>query len=360
MRHILLGQHQADGQVAPSPVQAFTPHQENGIQDAQSFSRWVIERYQERVAGVCLQYPQIQHISLLGSFGRQDATVDSDMDPWIICDNGLDLGQMANISRAEWSIRQSMADDYQLSHLARHRASLFSLTEATFYRRAFLVRVEIPRRRGEHHVVAQPGGALTDSDFSARELCIDTVVSIDEFATQLRTAIQAGPSEIGRQKKWSRRILQELHVLDTGGLEPIIPEQRAGHILDALSCAETYLQTAGSKLDALALSRRILAHKLMWNVEKVRWELFQSLANEAHFHHWRQAQGVFFGFPPVEIEALAQRIQACLGGDNAHRDLDEHIALLTIDHCSMDQIHAFHAVWQDWLHTHAHLLLARE
>ncbi len=328
------------------------------------FSRQIILLYRERIDGLLARHPHVQEVSLLGSFGRGDASRESDMDPWVITDDDLMLEDMAIISADELSIRRSIAAELDLPNLARHLASLFSQGEAALYRRAFLSRVEVPRCHGAHSVIAQRVGNASAVTFSKHQLVLDSAVSIGEFSEQLSSALQRGKTAEPLQKKWSRRIIQLIDFLEKGewiardhGLDRILVQHFSGRPEAVVQSAERYLQSVRQALNNDAWERRTLSHKLLWNIEKVRWEVFQGMVDEAHFDRWRQGQGRFFGFPPKQISALADRVHLALGEGIGLAPLQERLVTLQTGECSRDHIGSFHDSWRYWLQANASRLL---
>lgn len=311
------------------------------------------------------QYP-IRYVSLLGSFGRGDADPESDMDPWVVCDEGLTLQQMAAISDIEKEIRQVIAREYDLPNLARHRASVFLEQEAELYRCTFHARVEVPRLQGEQNVIMQHAQPMQNVQLSQREAELDQAVSLDEFTEQLLAAIQIGVRARKNQEKWSRRIAQQLLWFAEGTwisskdeLDRHIALFFAGQPERILRAAQEYGERVRDRWTEAERCRRILTHKIMWNLEKVRWELFQSLTDVEHFHLWRLGQKRFFGFPPQDIGLLAEKIRQCIGQDDGIDALQRAIQMLTADDCAVAEVHNFYEVWQHWLQINARSLLQK-
>jgi len=260
----------------------------------------LIRNYQ---ASLCPIKKEVQNLRILGSLGRLEMQKTSDMDIWIITSINT-VEELAKLSNKELSIRKKLSKKLQLKNIHRHRASIFSKKEAEIYMNTFPVRVGNPYILKEQiELISKQNIDYTPID--GHSIFPDLIVSLEEFLEYFNNTINIPPQD----NKWAHRIVKEIYYYsrcqrvdkDRIILEITKNYSKPKNILKLIN---SYLEKLKKTTNNYEVEKRRVLHKLMWTLEKVRWELVESHGNIKYFNLWRQGKQKKYGFFPREIGQL--------------------------------------------------------
>ncbi len=257
----------------------------------------------------------VMSVRVLGSYGRGDARLDSDLDVWVTARDDTPFNELYELWRQDLDKREQ----YQLDHgdalpaITRHGPSVFRDKESAAYLAGFLHRVMFPGELGEHilmHRVDQPELPVS---YSNDDTLADMAIMLSDFLGNYWREVERG--DIKLQKKWLARLHREVtyHTLgvrlrhDTDIFEDGTDEAAIVQKADELLSSLTQLAVPN-----LIQERRII-QSCLWTLEKVRWELFGCVEDTERWDRWRTGERTHLGFTPQEIGKLLRDCQQYLG-----------------------------------------------
>jgi thiamine kinase-like enzyme/predicted nucleotidyltransferase len=310
--------------------------------------------------------PDISEVSVLGSFGRLEGNKESDMDIWLVCpEKNIDtLDKLSNVSDQEFLVRQKVAEKLSLPQLLRHKASIFTEEEAEIYRKVFAVRVGIPYILGDFSIMTpnKPNPVM----FDRLRFNVDYTVSLEEFIDHWQVA-QDKNLPYSQQRKWTRRMVQEMFFKATGrrlirnqDQEELIKNNYGDSDIKVIEATKSEIMCHKKLLTPEEIKKQQNLHKIMWTLEKVRWELIKGKSNPQHLENWRQGIDRSFGFYPFEI---GQLITETLGLTYDPTSTTKKLGLQLIGlnrNTNQEDIDEFHSTLSKWISESARTLLNNE
>jgi len=289
---------------------AFVPEPSNLILPEKT-AKTVVDDYLE-MAKEQLRTLGVNQIRILGSYGRQDAFVESDMDVWLICNHNIveNIQSIAKLSQIELSLRKKVAEKHELHNLARHKATILSKREANLYQASFYTRVTIPYTLQEQTKVSLEKMGRISGGGTKNNKTADLIVSLAEFVGNWEKAVSHKLST-HTQNKWIRRIAQEVEYTITGtrhistnSLNKLLASKYRNSLKKLFASTDALTKKLMKDVSRNELVYCKLTHHLMWTLEKVRWELINYYATPELFEKWRCGLSKSYGFYPREIGNL--------------------------------------------------------
>ena len=337
---------------------AITPQ----LQKSAEFSNRIINTYSSELTLDSLMQ-HIRRIDVLGSIAFLDAKITSDMDLWIIVDEAdiTNVELVKRISDEEFGFRQELAKTLEMKNLDRHRASMFSGKESELYRSAFLARVEYPLQTGNHKVLYTAEQTLSPIPYSAEDYTLDVGISITEFISRIALFINQGKDELSIDKL-AQRVARELHLYNNGqylGITAqlrILVEQLFNGSRDrTLSEAKALSAEIFSRNSENRIKARNLMHSLMWTLEKVRWEILESLDDPIYLKGWIDGTQEGLGFSLPLLMSFLQQVNEFLESDLDLSALERDKKLL-VSVQSPEALEKFHNTFSVWISRAMNLL----
>ena len=291
---------------------------------------------------------EVGKVRIIGSFGRNDANQESDMDVWIITNKRTSLATISRISDEEIAVREDLKEKFGYPNLTRHRATIFSREEADLYESTFSVRVGSIRTTGESTTIW--GG--TEAPVVIPTL-VDLVASIEEFDA-LYDIAEKGLNGIS-SRKYARRVCKEMKYITEGVRLNSNAEVDAeisinynnspAEVMEESRQVRDQLYLSG--LDPVEVARRKIAYICMFTMEKVRWELTYGLADPQILENWRKGISRLYAFYPKKIKEFVCQTAEQLGIDPTEEL--EQIEKISTEPVSPDLLEEFNRVNTDWM-----------
>lgn len=313
-----------------------------------------MEIYQDEVYKSGLLADGVHHMRVLGSVGRREHTQQSDMDIWLVCqqDSTQKMKDIHGVVQKEMLIRHALSKSLGMPHLARHFASVFTEEEALRYQQAFPVRVAIPGNLGEHVIIGERGNTSINPDISTEGLEEDVAVSLLEFIGNCqKAALHNSPVNL---QKWRRRIMQELQTYrdrerigSNAEIDSLIAQtyQNDDQLFDDTRMFVDSLNVAPERITS-----RHIAHRLMWTLEKVRWELVAGYNDAERLKNWRLHSDRYLGLFPREISDLIIDFVGHTGMIPPNTtQLGSELLTLTRTEFDSQRLDHFHQLLSQWL-----------
>lgn len=252
-----------------------------------------------------------------GSFGRHDWCEWSDLDVDYTTKNPVPLLEVVDFSTRELEVRRKVGKEYGYPNLARHWCTIFTREEQETYDTVFAVRIGVPRYLGE--TVRLLGKEETTVRFAPPE---DIVVSLQEFQLHYENNLGRTDEIDGiTSHKYARRAYREMRFYSSGERIPKtkeVDEAIKKYANDYLMFEEIkkYTQGLTSKQNSPQLiARRDLSHRLLFTMQKIRWEFISGMVNQDLFN-WQSGQKKRHGFFPEQIKRLVREAGTALGTDD--------------------------------------------
>ncbi|MFZ2202750.1 MAG: hypothetical protein WAV56_05170, partial [Microgenomates group bacterium] len=297
----------------------------------------------------------VTEVRVIGSIGRKDGDLYSDMDVWFIFNILPRLDEMADISNRELSVREKLSQKFNLPNLNRHRCTIFTQKEAALYEQIFAVRVGMPRSLGETTILLGNGNQPIVSAPKA-----DIIVSLKEFRELYERETARGHTYF--LKKFVRRTLRETifyhdgqRLTNNASVDEIIRDKYQDNDQKVLSVGREFSDHLRAKTKEESILFRDLAHHLMFTMEKFRWEIMYGITNNEEFDNWRLGISRRYTFYPQEMIDFVKEAAAELGVDPTEEL--EQIKMISDHKFSLGTAQKFHDFHTNWMLEKARLAL---
>lgn len=316
----------------------------------------VLAEYKEKIKNL-LVTNNVNEVRIGGSFGRNDSNYNSDIDVWFIVKSLPTLPEIVELSNEELLVRHNLGKKYNYPNFDRHYCTILSQIEADFYEEVFPARVGVPRFLGETISLWGQSKIITKTSTKS-----DIIVSLKEFENTRKQVMDKGRSDLSR--KYARRTLRELYFyrdnkrfVSDKSVDEIIKSTYEDNDEKVFVAARVFVNQLSSASSKEAIYHRDLSHRLMFTLEKVRWELVYGLTNKIDYINWVQEKKKYYAFFPSEIIQLITEASSMLGVEKT-----EEIFLLneiSTKSFSTDLIYQFHDYHTKWMLNNAKLDLKR-
>jgi hypothetical protein len=152
---------------------------------AESFSKSIITDYSIGLRSDPLLWESLKYVAVLGSFGRDEAKLDSDLDTWLVITDkqASNFTHIALLNFRESMIREGLFTKLgKSSQLRRHPPAYFSESEVNMYCRAFPTRIGLLLKEKAFPVIK---GELPTFEVDEKLLLEDAAVSLAEFSVKV-------------------------------------------------------------------------------------------------------------------------------------------------------------------------------